>query len=52
MIEQVVGFVKHVKEQAEEAEGLKAAKRQPTHSSRKLKGNQGAGARHQTVRST
>ena len=42
MIEQVVGFVKHVKEQAEEAEGLKAAKPAADALLEKLKGNPGA----------
>ena len=42
MIEQVVGFVEHVKEQAEEAEGLKAAKPAVDALLEKLKGNPGA----------
>ena len=42
MIEQVVGFVKHVKEQAEEAEGMEAAKPAVDALLEKLKGNPGA----------
>ena len=42
MIEQVVGFVKHVKEQAEEAKGMEAVKPEADALIAKLKGNPGA----------